>query len=193
MWLFSIPDFINQNLEIFYFKKIMTSFLRFFFYFSTFFTIVQSCQGSVGEGLIHSDNPKRICRWDYTIPNGSQLYMVPKKLIMDTYCLDSIDILIRKSTGEWPRTDRAARSSLDQVVPINLESEWKKSIKMCQLTQYMLNFPKLIGDGEMQVKIIFDPSKYPQYSMFKKVPSNFEFRIEFDITNAGTREVIKLN
>ena len=54
----------------------------------------------------------------------------------------------------------------------------------------MLNFPKLIGDGEMQVKIIFDPSKYPQYSMFKKVPSNFEFRIEFDITNAGTRKVI---
>ena len=54
----------------------------------------------------------------------------------------------------------------------------------------MLNFPKLIGDGEMQVKIIFDTSKYPQYSMFKKVPSNFEFRIEFDITNAGTRKVI---
>ena len=79
---------------------------------------------------------------------------------------------------------------MDQVVLINLEGEWKKSIKMCQLTQYMLNFPKLIGDGEMQVKIIFDPSKYPQYSMFKKVPSNFEFRIEFDITNAGTRKVI---
>ena len=57
----------------------------------------------------------------------------------------------------------------------------------------MLNFPKLIGNGEMQVKIIFDPSKYPQYSMFKKVPSNFEFRIEFDITNAGSRKVIKLN
>ena len=76
---------------------------------------------------------------------------------------------------------------------VNLEVEWKKSIKMCQLTQYMLNFPKLIGDGEMQVKIIFDPSKYPQYSMFKKVPSNFEFRIEFDITNAGTRKVINYN
>ena len=77
----------------------MTSFLKFWLIFSTFFAIVQSCQGSVGEGLIHSDNPKRICRWDYTIPNGSQLYMVPKKLIMDTYCLDSIDILTRKSTG----------------------------------------------------------------------------------------------
>ena len=76
---------------------------------------------------------------------------------------------------------------------VNLEVEWKKSIKMCQLTQYMLNFPKLIGEGEMKVKIIFDPSKYPQYSMFKKVPSNFEFRIEFDITNAGSRKVINYN
>ena len=81
----------------------MTRFLKISIFqiitFSTFFTIVKSCQGSVGEGLIHSDNPKRICRWDYTIPNGSQLYMVPKKLIMDTYCLDSIDILTRKSSG----------------------------------------------------------------------------------------------
>ena len=62
---------------------------------------------------------------------------------------------------------------------------------MCQLTQYMLNFPKLIGSGETQIKIIFDPSQNPQYSMFKKVPSNFEFEIEFKLDNA--RKVINNN
>ena len=55
----------------------------------------------------------------------------------------------------------------------------------------MLNFPKLIGTGETQIKIIFDPSQNPQYSMFKKVPSNFEFEIEFKLDNA--RKVINNN
>ena len=78
----------------------MTRFLKLFVAFSNVLVIVQSCQGSVGDRLIHSTDPKRICRWDFTIPSGSQLYMVPKKLNMDTYCLDSIDVLIRDHSGK---------------------------------------------------------------------------------------------
>ena len=71
------------------------------------------------------------------------------------------------------------------------KAEWKKSTKMCQLTQYMLNLPKRIADGEDQIKIIFDPSKHPQFSVFKKVPSNFEFKIAFDLDSTGLRKVLK--
>ena len=77
------------------------------------------------------------------------------------------------------------------LISVDSKAEWKKSTKMCQLTQYMLNFPKLITDGETQIKIIFDPSKHPQLSLFRKVPSNFEFKIEFDLDSAVPRKVIK--
>ena len=78
----------------------MTRFLKFFVAFSNVFVMVQACQGSVGEQMIYSTDPKRICRWDFTVPSGSQLYMVPKKLNMDANCLDSIDIFIRDHSGK---------------------------------------------------------------------------------------------
>ena len=75
-------------------------FSKLFFAFSSVLDTVMACKGSVGEGLIQSTNPKRICRWDYTIPSGSKLYMIPKILNMDTYCLDSIDIFIFDRSGK---------------------------------------------------------------------------------------------
>ena len=78
----------------------MTRFSKLFLAFSSVLGTVIACKGSVVEGLIHSTDPKRICRWDYTIPSGGQLYMTPKVLNMDTYCLDSIDIFILDRSGK---------------------------------------------------------------------------------------------
>lgn len=132
------------------------------------FRFYYACTGSLEAGFISSNNPNEVCTWYFTIPESRVLYVTPTQLDMDQYCIDSVEIYVRR------------------------ESSWKRKNKFCRLTSYTIDFPTKVSDGPTVAKIEFDPTQKPNLMMFRKLPGDFQFHFQVELKRDGSNPILQL-
>ena len=140
------------------------------FLFYILLKLCAACDGSAEIGYLASTDPQFSCQWYITVPEDQELFITPRSLDMDQYCIDSVDVYTKNDGG------------------------WKRKRKYCRLSSYTIDFPTKIIDGPAVIKIEFNPNKTKKMIMFKKVPDNFHFRldIEFQTEGFGASSIIQM-